>query len=241
MIYYEPEASKMLKEKWFPQAYVVLCLVNAKVYNGIVINFGKTWERRTQRELDQIGGANKHFTSAIRKYGKKKFHRFLFAIADTVEEIRNVERQQILDTFSYLSKFGYNKTMGGEGAVATPETAGRMKAYWSSLDPAIKQDRIARLQAGKTNAWRKNNKLFLKRRSEQRKVGNMLVRQAREEFFKKHLPKEYFDDPNEFYLKCLFHKDYEKWNKVLGYMPQLATPLGEGNKDQSGTPQPAIV
>jgi len=34
MIYYDPQASELLKQKWMPQAYVVLNLTNGKVYNG---------------------------------------------------------------------------------------------------------------------------------------------------------------------------------------------------------------
>jgi hypothetical protein len=121
MIYYDPQASELLKQKWMPQAYVVLNLTNGKVYNGIVINVGCTWEKRTDKELNQTGTPNKHFLRAIQKVGRRKFHRYLFAVADTVEEIREVEKQQILDTWSHLPEFGYNKTMGGEGCVSTDE------------------------------------------------------------------------------------------------------------------------
>jgi hypothetical protein len=153
MIYYEPQASEMLAQRgWMPQAYVVICLANGKVYNGIVKNEGKTWLRRTERELSQLGTPNEHFRRAIQKYGRAKFHCYLFAVADTVEEICEVERQQILETRSYLREYGYNKTMGGEGVVLTPEMKAKQDIIYASDGWKAKQ--LAGTRRGHTEEWR---------------------------------------------------------------------------------------
>jgi hypothetical protein len=162
MIYYGLEAEQMLAQRdWMPQAYVVLCLANGKVYNGIVKNQGCTWQKRVAVELGQQGAPNKHYLRAIQKYGRKKFHTYLFAVADTVSEIIEVEKTQILETRSYLREYGYNKTMGGEGVIATAETRALQAVNHAIAlaDPEFKKRHLKATIKGQNKMWSKYWKL----------------------------------------------------------------------------------
>lgn len=143
----------MLARRWTPQAYVVLNLRNAKLYHGITVAADKYWWTRIDQEFQ--GATNKHFYRAIRTYGKTAFHRYLFAVADTVAEIREVERQQIRDTWSHDPNFGYNKTMGGEGVVPTEETREKLRRIRST--PGFKHRHEVSIRRRSRNpTWRAN-------------------------------------------------------------------------------------
>ena len=65
---------------------------------------------------------NKHFTNAIKKYGWDNFEHEIIASNLTEEEAKNFEKILISKLQSNKSKYGYNRSSGGESAHHCEET-----------------------------------------------------------------------------------------------------------------------
>lgn len=102
------------------QIYGILNTVNKKIYIGKTIN---TFERRYG--LHGIYSVyfqthNEHLKNSIEKYDTDSWEiHILEDDVETNEELIELEKEYINHFKSYNSKYGYNKTLGGEGAVAS--------------------------------------------------------------------------------------------------------------------------
>lgn len=104
--------------------YIIRNTVNGKVYVG---KTSKTIEHRwkahincSKRELDY------HFHRAIRKYGPEAFVLQELDETDDQNTANVLEMAYIQIAMSTDSRYGYNRTFGGDGVLATPETLAKM-------------------------------------------------------------------------------------------------------------------
>lgn len=100
--------------------YKIKNKINDKVYIGQTVNGfknrycgGRWWK----------GTDNNHLLKSVDKYGIENFEIFeIIDIAFSRKELDIKEKVYILINKSYDTRYGYNKTMGGDGNVATVET-----------------------------------------------------------------------------------------------------------------------
>jgi group I intron endonuclease len=91
--------------------------INGKVY------VGQTVQEPKIRFLSGHGyKANKHFSSAIKKYGWDSFDHQILAEGLTREEADRLESKYIIEFESYKREKGYNKSMGGDSPTLNEET-----------------------------------------------------------------------------------------------------------------------
>lgn len=114
------------KEKLFC-VYVHTNKINNHRYIGITSrNVNKRWGLKGQRYKN-----NKHFWSAIQKYGWDNFTHEIVAENLTFEEAQQMEKDLINKYDSANPKYGYNHTFGGEGGqVFTEESRKKMSDAW---------------------------------------------------------------------------------------------------------------
>lgn len=93
--------------------YLISNLINNKIYVGQSINIEKRW-RQHKRELRNNIHENKKLQNAWNKYGEENFE---FSIACECEEkqLNTLEQYYVFSLESYLSKGGYNISLGGDG------------------------------------------------------------------------------------------------------------------------------
>ena len=93
--------------------YLISNLINNKIYVGQSINIEKRW-RQHKRELKNNIHENKKLQNAWNKYGEENFE---FSIACECEEkqLNTLEQYYVFSLESYLSKGGYNISLGGDG------------------------------------------------------------------------------------------------------------------------------
>ena len=91
-------------------------------------------QRRWKRHLsDTRCGSQYHIHRAIRKYGAEAFTIESICEAGSAEELGQLEQFFILLFRSYISEFGYNATMGGDGGGESPTVATRQKLAASKI------------------------------------------------------------------------------------------------------------
>lgn len=102
-----------------PVIYGIKNLVNNKIYIGKSTNI-KTRKKAHETSFIRGQAVNIHLQRAIDKYGIENFE---FVILEEVclENIDDKEKYWINCFKSYDEKFGYNKTMGGDGGKLTLE------------------------------------------------------------------------------------------------------------------------
>ena len=90
--------------------YVHTCKANGKKYVGV------TTKRKPELRWAEGKGyyQNKHFYSAIKKYGWTNFQHEVFEV-DSKEEMYYAEKYLIAYYHTTESEFGYNHSVGGEG------------------------------------------------------------------------------------------------------------------------------
>lgn len=93
--------------------YIARNLANAKVYVGITVNFRI---RKNKHKADTDRGSNNYFHRAIRKYGWDNFEWCILETVPTRVAASEIERYWISYFKSNDRTFGYNMTIGGEGA-----------------------------------------------------------------------------------------------------------------------------
>jgi hypothetical protein len=113
------------------QGYEVRNTVNGKIYNGISFAPGRTWEDRVNDELSLHGIGNKHYYNAIVKYGRDAFSSLLTGEFESFEDLCFDEIVRIVRAKSYMPKYGYNKTLGGDGIFLDDESRIKMSAEQS--------------------------------------------------------------------------------------------------------------
>lgn len=109
-------------------------LTNGKVYIGIT---SQKPERRWQHGNHYKN--NKHFFSAIQKYGWNGFsHEILFSNLSS-SEASLLEEKLIMENNSYNPEFGYNNTFGGEHNFPTEETIKKLsESHKNQIPPNTK-------------------------------------------------------------------------------------------------------
>jgi len=90
--------------------------INGKLYIGKSNDIERRW--REEVNCKQI---NNHLLNAFNKYGIDNFT-FSVIVECSIEELDILEKKYIAEYKSYNKKFGYNKTMGGEGGCWNEET-----------------------------------------------------------------------------------------------------------------------
>lgn len=103
-----------------PVIYGIKNLINNKVYVGKSINI-KIRKKAHETSFIRKQAVNIHLQRAIDKYGIENFE-FLILEEVTLNNINEREVYWIKYFSSYDGKFGYNKTMGGNGGYLTVET-----------------------------------------------------------------------------------------------------------------------
>jgi group I intron endonuclease len=107
--------------------YKITNTVNGKIYIGKTER--KNPKSRFYKHLDGLKYGyhpNKHLLSAYKKYGESVF---AFEVIETTTKsiIDDREKFFISSLKTYDPRFGYNKTMGGDGLKACPELSEKMK------------------------------------------------------------------------------------------------------------------
>ena len=99
--------------------YKIVNVTNSKVYIGQSNNIKKRWTEH-RPALNHNRHINVHLQNACNKYGEKNFE---FDIIEECcqEQLNILESKYIKEYQSYDSKFGYNKTFGGDSIVFTEE------------------------------------------------------------------------------------------------------------------------
>jgi group I intron endonuclease len=131
--------------------YAILNLLNGKRYVGLT---KRSLRSRRDRHFDKFRNGthpNAHLQSAWQEHGNY----FVWVVLDTaqsIHELRLKEMFWIQQYCSHLPEFGYNKTMGGDGARHTAEGRAKLSARFK----------------GKTNWWkgRKRSEATKKRMSQ---------------------------------------------------------------------------
>lgn len=88
--------------------------INGKIYIGQSVNIKKRWKHH-KYDLDNNKHANKHLQSAWFKYGKNNFS-FSIICECKISELDEKEMYYINKNKSYDENYGYNLTIGGDGA-----------------------------------------------------------------------------------------------------------------------------
>ena len=128
------------------KVYLITNLVNGKVY------VGQTWSsirHRWAKHRYQSTFQKTYFYQAIKKYGTENFGVGLLALADTPEELNNLEKLWITSLNSADRLYGYNSTWGGEGGTHNKETSGLLsrlaKERWAN--PVFREKTVASLSS----------------------------------------------------------------------------------------------
>jgi group I intron endonuclease len=105
--------------------YKITNCVNGKVYIGKSIDIlNRRWVYHKSL-LNKGTHINKHLQNSWNKYGENNFD-FSIILECTPDELDEYEIYYIDLYKSYLPEYGYNKTLGGDGAIPTEETRKKM-------------------------------------------------------------------------------------------------------------------
>lgn len=100
------------------QVYIVYCEANEKIYVGQTIKDLKLrWRQHCKPSTRLRKGRSSVFAHAIHKYGKQNF--LVQSVSEAVdkEQLDNLEKVWVLLFRSSENKFGYNRTLGGDGSL----------------------------------------------------------------------------------------------------------------------------
>lgn len=103
-----------------PVIYGIKNLVNNKIYIGKSTNM-KIRKKTHETSFIRKQAVNVHLQRAVDKYGVENFE-FLILEEVTLDNINEKEQHWISHFNSFNEKYGYNKTMGGDGGNLTIET-----------------------------------------------------------------------------------------------------------------------
>lgn len=103
--------------------YEIRNIINNKIYIGQTIqsNVELRWKDH-RNKLNNNEHCNRHLQCAWNRYGKSSFKFSILAEYSSAEELNKAEINTIQNTQSYIRRYGYNLTMGGEGASHVLET-----------------------------------------------------------------------------------------------------------------------
>lgn len=122
---------------------------NGKRYVGQTCN--KSLKYRCGKNGSQYSG-NKHFTSAIKKYGWDNFTHEIIASGLTQEAADNLEKELISSFHSTNPEYGYNYEAGGRtGPIANEETKKKISEAMKGhkLPECVKRDISERMKGNK--------------------------------------------------------------------------------------------
>ena len=103
-----------------PIIYGIKNLINEKIYVGKSINV-KLRKKAHENSFIRKQAVNIHLQRAVDKYGIENFA-FIILEEVTLDNINEKEQHWISHFNSFNEKYGYNKTMGGDGGNLTIET-----------------------------------------------------------------------------------------------------------------------
>ena len=103
-----------------PIIYGIKNLINEKIYVGKSINI-KLRKKAHENSFVRKQAVNIHLQRAVDKYGIENFE-FIILEEVVLNTVNEKEQYWINYLKSYDEKFGYNKTMGGDGGNLTIET-----------------------------------------------------------------------------------------------------------------------
>ena len=103
-----------------PIIYGIKNLINEKIYVGKSINI-KLRKKAHENSFVRKQAVNIHLQRAVDKYGIENFE-FIILEEVVLNTVNEKEQYWINYLKSYDEKFGYNKTMGGDGGDLTIET-----------------------------------------------------------------------------------------------------------------------
>lgn len=119
----------MKEEEKIYKVYIHTCLINLKVYIGITsLKPEDRWQNGNGYRK------NKHFFSAIKKYGWENFKHIILFDRLTESEAQKIEVELISYHNSNNSEYGYNKTSGGE----------KQKKYTDEVREKMRKHRIGK-------------------------------------------------------------------------------------------------
>jgi group I intron endonuclease len=139
--------------------YQIRNLVNDKVYNGQtndLIDREKRWSKQLKNKSKRY---NQHLIRSYHKYGSENFT-FNILIENLLpEQLDEYEIAMIKFTKSYDLEYGYNKTMGGEGAIPNDETLKKMSKSMTKVweDPEWKLETIEKMKGPRPSVQGENN------------------------------------------------------------------------------------
>ncbi len=138
--------------------YKITNLINNKIYIGkSYISMKKRWSEHKK------GRGNKHLFNSINKYGINNFKFEILLAINTINELNEINLNEIEIEYirkykSYISKFGYNKTLGGDGQRCNEET--RNKIRLQALNKSKEwREKISKSKTGKSLSNETKNKI----------------------------------------------------------------------------------
>ena len=94
--------------------YGIINKVNRKIYVGKAEDIIQRFKRHI-RELNQNIHKNKHLQAAYNKYGNKNFEFVILDVLDKNDDLNEREIYRITQYQAYDTRYGYNRTKGGDG------------------------------------------------------------------------------------------------------------------------------
>ena len=110
--------------------YVHINKINLKVYVGQTCqDVNRRWRNGKSYTTD----TNTHFASAIKKYGWDNFEHIILESGLTKNQANFYEKMYIKTYNSTNREYGYNRTYGGEGMLATDEVCKKMREHHANF------------------------------------------------------------------------------------------------------------
>jgi group I intron endonuclease len=96
--------------------YLITNILDGKYYVGRDKNVNSRYNRWKQHCYEARRGCKFHLHSALREEGIDNFRFEIITEAKSFEELKNLEKLWIISLRAYDPLYGYNMTVGGEGA-----------------------------------------------------------------------------------------------------------------------------
>jgi group I intron endonuclease len=108
---------------------IIYCAYNHVTNKYYIGQTTETISRRWNRHVsDSLAHKNaSYFHKAVRKHGRSAFELSTVAVADSLEQLNQLETLWIITTRSHDKHVGYNSTYGGDREEPTAETVAKLK------------------------------------------------------------------------------------------------------------------
>ena len=153
--------------------YIIRNKINNKMYVGQSVNIKARWSQHLDA-LNKNKHCNTHLQNSWNKYGKVNFE---FIIQEECDEcnLNKKEKYWIKHNETHDSKYGYNKTYGGEGGIPTDEVRKKMSINRTGEKNAMFGKRHSiktKMKIGKSSKLRigEKNGFYNKRHTDEQKI-----------------------------------------------------------------------